>query len=336
MFEAVVMLCAALAGGSCRDALLPGYEAPTREACEAALLADPPDRDGATCRPTGPALTLTRIAPGVFAHRGAVAEPDEQNRGDVSNIGVVIGEASVAVIDSGGSAEVGEALWRAIRAQTDLPVTYVILTHMHPDHVYGASVFPGAEVIGHSHLPRALADRQESYRESFSRLIGPAGFAGARLPEVDRGIDGTAVLDLGGRRLDLRAWPTAHSSTDLTVFDRESGTLFAGDLVFDSYIPALDGSLRGWQAVTAELQRMEIARLVPGHGGPVLDWPEGGDAQADYLDLLARDAEAEIASGARLADAVPRIGQGAAGDWALFDAFNARNATVAFTELEWE
>lgn len=336
MFEAVVTLCVALAGAPCRDALVPGYEAGTHADCAAALAARPPDVAGAFCQRAGAALSVSEIAPGVFVHKGAVAEPDAQNGGDVSNLGFVIGDRAVAVIDSGGAAWIGEALYRAIRAQTDLPVSYVILTHMHPDHVFGASVFGDAQVVGHRHLARALAERQENYLQSSVRLLGPGHVLGTQSPQVDRGIDGTGTLDLGGRLLELRSWPTAHTSADLTVFDRATSTLFAGDLMFEDHIPALDGSLRGWQAVLAEMQEMQVARLVPGHGGPVLTWPEGGADEMRYLNVLARDASAAIAAGARLGGAVQHIAESEAPHWQLFDAFNPRNATVAFTELEWE
>ena len=334
MFEAVMMICAALAGEPCRAALVPGFEAESLEGCEALLAARAVE--GAVCQAAGGALAVEEVAPGVFVHVGRIEEPDAGNGGDVSNLGFVIGDAAVAVIDTGSAAWVGEALWRAIRAQTALPVRHVILTHVHPDHVLGASVFPGAEVVGHTGLARALAERHGNYLESFEREIGLPLFLGTEAPEVTRGVEGGTLIDLGGRVLELRAWQTAHSSTDLTVLDRTTGTLFAGDLIFDGHVPALDGSLRGWQAVLTEIQGLDVARLVPGHGGPVLDWPEGGAPVLGYLDVLARDARAAIDAGMRLGDAVQAIGISEAGAWALFEGFNARNATVAYTELEWE
>ena len=170
---------------------------------------------------------------------------------------------------------------------------------------------------------------------SFSRLLGP-GFLGSALPQVARGLDQIAELDLGGRVLDLRPWPLAHSGTDLTVFDRQSGVLFAGDLVFDDHTPALDGSLTGWQQVLEDLAALPVTRLVPGHGGPVLDWPEGAAPQRRYLEVLARDTRAAIAAGERLGQAIPHVAASESGRWRLFDTFNPRNATQAFTELEWE
>ena len=134
----------------------------------------------------------------------------------------------------------------------------------------------------------------------------------------------------------MRPWPLAHTAADLTVYDAQTDTLIAGDLVFDRHIPALDGSLRGWQSVLDEMAEISADRVVPGHGRAELPWPAGAEPVQAYLDLLASDARKAIDAGIGLADAAGTVGQGAADDWALFDLFNARNATVAYTELEWE
>ena len=343
MFEIVVTACLALASSdpdpACRDMLLAGYETPTQAACEAQLPELSRKYDDPRCVPAGPALDVTEVAPGVFAHMGQIQEPDRENRGDVANLGFVVGEDSVAVIDTGSARWIGESLWRAIRQQTDKPVSHVILTHMHPDHVLGTDAFrnTGAQVVAHAALPRALADRQANYAESLTRLIGPA-FAGSAAPDTDITVaPGTPMqIDLGGRTLSLHAWPTAHTGNDLTVLDEVTGTLFTGDLVFQLHTPALDGSVLGWLDVLDTLQAWNISRIVPGHGGPVLDWPEGAKDQRRYLETLRDDTRAAIASGTRLGDAVTTIADSEADKWQLFEAYNPRNATVAFTELEWE
>ncbi len=342
MFEAFVTLCLTLGSAdACRTALVPGHTAATEAECVATL--GPVDLPGAQgepwCAPRPPpTLDFEEVAPGVFAHRGEIAEPAPENRGDVSNIGFVIGADAVVVIDAGGSRRVGEEVYLAVRARTELPITALVLTHMHPDHVLGAEPLreAGAEVIGRDGLGRALADRAATYEDNFGRLIGAEGFAGTRVIAPDREITDTERIDIGGRTLVLTARPTAHTATDLTIFDSATGTLFAGDLVFDRHAPALDGSLMGWRAVLGAMRGEPAARVVPGHGGPSLPWPGGSDDLARYLGVIEADTRAALAKGLPLSEATAVIGISEAPRWRLFDLFNARNATVAYTELEWE
>lgn len=346
MFEAIATLCAIGSADVCRDILLPGFEAPDRDGCAAALEAatpgwsQPGERLGVpSCVPARPTmLNFTEAAPGLFVHRGAVAEPDPDNAGDVANIAFLIGDDQVVVVDSGGSRRVGEETWRAIRQTTDLPVSHLVLTHMHPDHVFGASVFAeaGAVVTGHADLPQALADRGSDYLENFADLVGIETMLGTYLPPVDLALAEPLAIDIGGGTVELTPWPVAHTGTDLTVTDRANGVLLAGDLVFDDHAPALDGSLRGWLAVLDLLVQTGADRVVPGHGGPILPWPEGGSALRSYLELLETETRAALDAGVGLGEAAETVAAEAGGGWQMFELFNPRNVTVAYTELEWE
>ena len=320
---------------------MPGNAATTREACEksAARLAHPNAAAAAFCkeRPIS-TLDFQEVATGIFVHRGAIAEASSDNLGDVSNIAFVIGTNAVAVIDAGGSRAVGEQVYAAIRERTELPISTLIMTHMHPDHVLGAAPLKeaGADVIGHKDLTRALLDRSESYLSGFANLIGNPGFLGTEITLPDREIDAASEIHLGDRTLTLTPHPTAHTATDLTVVDGATGTLFAGDLVFQDHAPALDGSLRGWQAVLGQMKQSGATAVVPGHGGPILAWPDGAEDIARYLEVLAADTRAAIADGVPLSRASSMIALSEAPHWQLFELFNARNATAAYTELEWE
>lgn len=343
MFEAIATVCLLADPGICRPTLLPGYEAESRAGCEARLAVDPPVLAETTspppvCAEAGEALPFDEVADGVFVHRGRIEEPDTENRGDVANIGFVIGSEGVAVIDAGSARWISEGVWRAIRERTRLPVRWLILTHMHPDHVLGTPLFvdAGAEVVGHVGLDRALADRAENYTESLTRLLGSETFIGSGFHATDTDVADTLELDLGGRLLKVQAWPPAHTGTDLTVLDQETDILFAGDLVFDDHVPALDGKLRGWQTVMDDLAEMKLAGVVPGHGGPLLKWPDGAEPMRRYLKVLAEDTRLALDAGVRLGTAAETIARSEAPQWELFDAYNARNATVAYTELEWE
>ncbi|HEX6014646.1 MAG TPA: quinoprotein relay system zinc metallohydrolase 2, partial [Geminicoccaceae bacterium] len=213
------------------------------------------------------ALAVSEVAPGVFVHQGPHEDFTPANAGGIANLGFVVGRRSVAVVDSGGSRRQGEELLAAVRARTALPISHVVNTHVHPDHLLGNVAFKdtGATVVGHAKLAGRLAEAGPYYLASLRRLLWPA-FAGTELVPPGEGVVATATIDLGGRTLELRAWPMAHTNTDLTVLDAATGTLFAGDLVFVDRIPIVDGSLLGWLAAMEELTRVPAERVVPGHG----------------------------------------------------------------------
>jgi quinoprotein relay system zinc metallohydrolase 2 len=281
---------------------------------------------------------VAEIAPGVFVHAPAVARASAANGGDVANLGFVVGETAIGVIDAGGSRSVGEALYAAIRARSDLPIRWLALTHMHPDHTLGASVFveAGATVVGHARLEAALADRAESYLATLAREVGPAAAIGTETVAPDLPVATTADLDLGGRRLRVEAHPTAHTDNDLTAFDDATGTWFLGDLVFDGHVPTIDGSARGWVGLLDALAARPAARVVPGHGRAALPWPEGAHATRTYLAALIAEARDAVRRGESLSAAARTLGRGLGGDWLLFDDFAGRNATAVYREVEWE
>ena len=136
--------------------------------------------------------------------------------------------------------------------------------------------------------------------------------------------------------LTLRAWPTAHTDNDLSVYDRKTRTLFASGLLFAQHLPALDGSLRGWVAVMAALKRLDVAAVVPGHGPLSSDWPAALDAQGDYLNSLLRDTRAAIRNHLTIQQAIDRIEVPPGSHWLLTEDFQRRNVTAAYAELEWE
>jgi sulfur-oxidizing protein SoxY len=157
-------------------------------------------------------LSVREISPGVYLHQGVHEEATPANLGGIANIGFVGGEQAVAVIDSGGSARQGAALLAAVRTVTDLPVRYVINTHMHPDHVFGNAAFrdEGSLFVGHAKLPRALAARGGHYLERLPEFLGEAS-AGTEVVPPSLTVTNQLEIDLGDRPILLIAHPTAHS-----------------------------------------------------------------------------------------------------------------------------
>jgi quinoprotein relay system zinc metallohydrolase 2 len=251
-------------------------------------------------------------------------------------VGFVVGRDCVATLDAGGSLADGERLRSAIRRHTSLPIRYVLFSHAHPDHLFGAGAFlpDKPEFVAHSRLANALARRGSYYQARLESALGKARAGSPVAPTLI--VDGQRDIDLGGRKLTLTAHPIAHTDNDLSVLDRSTGTLLAGDLLFVRRVPALDGSLRGWLRQLQVLKALPARRAVPGHGPAGVDWPAAAAGLERYLNVLLAETRAAIARGVEIEAAVSVVGQAERDRWTLFDDYHGRNVTQAYKELEWE
>jgi len=283
------------------------------------------------------ALSVTEITSGIFVHFGNHEVPNKTNHGAIANIGFIVGNSCVAVIDTGGNPEQGYALKQTIEQTTDKPVCYVINTHVHPDHIYGNIAFKqkGVKFIGHKKLARAMATRGTYYIEKANEQLD-IKLQEKHIIAPDKEVKKHLFIDLGGRRLRLTAHPTAHTDNDLTVFDLNTKTLWMSDLLFIEHLPVIDGSLKGWLSELNRMEKNHYKYVVPGHGPIVTDWPKSLQPEKHYLNTLLIEIREMLAQGRYIEEAIATVGYSEKDKWKLFDQFHKRNVTTAFAELEWE
>lgn len=282
-------------------------------------------------------LPMSMIAEGVYIHVGKHNEFDEHYDGDIANIGFVVGSQSVAIIDTGGSLKVGTALREAVRSVTKLPIRYVINTHVHPDHIFGNAAFEQDQpvFVGHAKLPTTLELNRDSLIRELQKELGNDA-DGSKVIIPTQIVTDTLDLDLGGRTLHLKAWPKAHTNTDLTVLDDKTSTFWTGDLLFITRTPSLDGDLKGWINVIDELKLIPAKVTVPGHGDPTEAKNAMLDKEQGYLNKLLSDVRSAIKNGVSLMEAINTTGRSEKGNWVLFETVNPRNVNLAYPQLEWE
>jgi quinoprotein relay system zinc metallohydrolase 2 len=282
------------------------------------------------------AWATDEIAPGIHIRRGVDEDVTARNDDAIANIGFVIGRDVVAVTDAGGSLNDGRRLRESIRQTTPLPIRYVLMSHVHPDHVFGAGAFSADRpvYVGHAGLPRALSLRWDYYRTRTEAILGKDTVGAVVMPGML--VHDRAQIDLGGRVLELSAHGIAHTDSDLSAFDRQTGTLIASDLLFVRRVPSLDGSLKGWLKELAVLKNVAAKRAVPGHGPTSVDWPLGCRDLERYLGVLLRETRAAIKKGRDIDTAVKTVGLSEHDRWVLFEDYNGHNVIQAFKELEWE
>ncbi len=202
----------------------------------------------------------TEIGDRVFVRRYAFYD---------QNIGVVLGDAEVLVIDTRSTHAQGREILDDLRELTRFPVTVVVDTHGHHDHAFGNRVFRPAQIWGHTACPPFMARTGERAR---SAIAAEYPDLAAELAEVvidppDRLFADRATIEIGGRAIDLRFLGRAHTDHDIVIAVPGADVVFAGDLVEGGAVPYFgDGYPLEWPATADALAELVTGTVVPGHG----------------------------------------------------------------------
>ncbi len=190
----------------------------------------------------------------------------------VPNIGIIIGNESVMVVDTGMGPRNAELVLQQVRAITDKPINYLAITHFHPEHGMGAQSFPEeTRIIVPKAQKQELADKGEAYIKFFSEMSPEiAGLLSeVRIVTPDLAFDKEMEVDLGGLTVHLLHFHAAHTRGDMFVFLPEQKLLFGGDIIINRFFPIMadgDSSALGWIETLKKLKALKPAFIVPGHG----------------------------------------------------------------------
>jgi len=277
------------------------------------------------------------VAKGIYVHEGKHEDFDTDYHGDIANIGFIIGDKAVAVVDTGGSYLVGKKLREAVRTVTKLPIKYVINTHVHPDHIFGNAAFEDDKPIfvGHEKLPNEMYARQDSYLRNLKTELGSES-EGSRIVLPTITVKSEITLELGHRAIRLTRWPTAHTDTDMTVYDNQTKTFWTGDLLFAERTPSIDGDIKGWISLIDRLKQERVNTIVPGHGHVSNEPDQAWEKEKTYLQTLLQDVRRDIKAGKDMSASMDNAAQSEKSKWVLFDVVNRRNVNVLYPALEWE
>ena len=231
---------------------------------------------------------VIRLGDRVHALIAPVGLPSKKNQGYMVNSVVIEGDAGVILIDSGSTDQVGRHILKHVATITPKPVTHVINTHHHGDHVLGNGAFEGAEIIS-SEQCRSLVERTGyEWLEIMESMIGakfpntvpiPASMTFAEGLRTERLIQGV--------RLVFWVPKGSHTPGDLMVFLPEEGILVAGDIMVNQTVPVMmDASIRNWIDTLQEIAALEAKTIVPGHG-PLMTTKDVGTLHRTLADFYA-------------------------------------------------
>jgi glyoxylase-like metal-dependent hydrolase (beta-lactamase superfamily II) len=215
----------------------------------------------------------------------------------VPNVGIVVGEKAVLVIDTGMGTRNGQTVLREVaRVGAGKPI-YIVTTHVHPEHDMGAHVFPPDSRLLRSkeqvediaagtgmNLVPVFAARSDLNKELLT---------GAHHRKADIVFERNYTLDLGGVIAKIRSMGTNHTHGDTVVL--VDGVLFSGDVAMKPQPSFANNTatITHWLASLDVLQALKAKKIVPSHG------PFGGqeiieDYRSYLTTILKRSAQLKM------------------------------------------
>ena len=219
-----------------------------------------------------------------------------------ANAGFIVTWEGVVVVDAEASPAAGETLLRTIRSVTSRPIRWLVLTHHHPDHHFGAIVFrrAGARVIAHPDT-RTLASEGGPDEEviNWIRVVGLDAMRGFEFADTpDRPVTASDTLRLGGRTIVVFSPGPGHTPGDLMVWLPAERVLFAGDiLIEDGVTMMVDGSAPALLRALARLDSLAPLVVVPGHGAIPAVPAELVQRTRNYVTQLRTEMRAAVERG---------------------------------------
>ena len=285
-----------------------------------------------------PELKLTQVSPNTYYAEGLFALGTPLNQNFISNAGVVIAPEGVVVIDALGSPALAQRLIEEINTITNKPITHVIVTHYHADHVYGLQAFRdlGATIIAQEQGKVYLTSDTARLRLEISREeLAPWIDEQTRLQAADQWISADQTVILSGWPFDLMKVGPAHTPDDLAVYVPKEDVLFAGDLMFQGRIPFVgNADSEGWISSLNRLIKLSPSAVVPGHGPFSTDPAQDLQFTRDYLQFL-RDKMYEPARNLDDFDeAYKAVDWSPYASYPLFRAANRMNAYNVFLSIQ--
>lgn len=284
-------------------------------------------------------ISFSKLGEGLYAY---TAEGDP-------NTGVIVGDDCCMVIDAQATPTMAKDVVARVKAVTDKPIKYVLLSHYHAVRVLGASGFAASEIIASEATRKLIVERGEQDKASeigrFPRLFRGVESVPPGLTWPTLTFEGRIALWLGKRRVDIIHLGRGHTAGDTVAWVGDAGVMFSGDLVeYKSACYCGDAHFRDWPATLDRLQTFNPRALVPGRGDALIGTGKVSEAikgTRDFLNATFGPAELAVAQGKSLKEtfaAVRAEMDKPFGDYAIYEHCLPFNVSRAYDEargIDW-
>jgi cyclase len=247
---------------------------------------------------------LKQLAPNVYAYQQQ-GGTGLLNAG-ISNAGLFVGEDSSMVFDALGYPVQSKAFIAASKQAGGKPITHLINSHHHGDHVAGNQFFIPAQISSHPYCRQEVLKAIPGTPSSWPKADGLAdGTEIRKLVPPTVTFEDNFVYYIGGNKVEFRFVGPAHTWGDLVAYLPEHKILFAADLAFFHLVPYCHNAfISKWMESIDKVLKMDVDVIVPGHG------PVGGKKElaesGEYFRFLKAEVkkryDAKMSPGAAAAD----------------------------------
>ena len=246
----------------------------------------------------------------------------------IGNSTFIVGDDDVIVVDSGFSRATGQAILEGLRKVTTKPVSFVINTHWHSDHIFGNQVFrqafPSARFVAHPATREGIITGEVEYRDAnrpktqlrIDELKAKATLTPQETQELrqaemqveswqgdyvlpDLLVESKLTIMQGKRQVHVIHLGEANTKGDVVVHLPAERIVISGDMAITPMQFAFGSSPRKWIGTLDRLAAIDAAMIVPGHGPRQTDRRYIADLQA-MLRAVVEQVDAGIKAGLTL------------------------------------
>lgn len=226
------------------------------------------------------------------------------------NVGIIVLDDQVLAVDAQYPVS-GAEFRRSISDYSDKPVTHLLLTHVHGDHIFGNQAFDDVEIVSHRRLKEKMVENLKTVwsPENIEKMIDDVKknrperaylFEGLRIVLPTKTFD--EQINIGD--IEMFHLP-GHTDCSSVIYVSDDKVLFAGDLMFARTFPwAGDPTANPdeWIEAFKEILKMDVVTFVPGHG-PLCGKNEFSK-QLVWFETVKEELKKLIAEGATEEEAV--------------------------------
>jgi len=278
-----------------------------------------------------------KISRHCYAWIGPLDGPSPENKGYRMNLGFVVGNKSVLVVDTGYTIEMAQEMVAWIRKITPLPIKYAVNTNSQAHRFYGNAVFKkqGVKLITHADELKRMDRLNGIYSSIIENTLKRKkdSVALAVLPTTL--IKKQKIFNLGGLKVVVKTLGASHTPASLIVHIPEDKIVFTGDILYGGRLLAVveDSNVSQWIATYQKLKQYKKHIMVPGHGqsGPLSDFDF---STLSYLTLLHKHMTAQVEQDVGAVTAIKRLDQSAYSNLANFELLAGKNASWSYLQAE--